>query len=303
MRTLCLFTVLMLVLLSVKEGFTKNTTLQSSKKGLVIPYWPRHRCGDFQAFSTVSWWYNYHTHNDPRQCNDEGYKWWCKCPEGSVHKCLPDAEDNLHFVPMIQGVPGYGRHPNWSEPHVEEWYYHLLGYNEPNQPDQANIPPEKAAQEWIKLEKEHPDKVLIAPATGHADTEWFDAFWDHCQELGCRIDFLATHMYDGDADIVMSTLEEYSRRYGNKKIWFTEFAKKKTHSEEEIVAFIEDVLPRLEAAPFVFRYSWFVSRYYPDADMTDPWFWLDPINSLLEFESSELTAVGRAYDVPYHLMI
>ena len=49
MRTLCLFTVLMLVLLSVKEGFTKNTTLQSSKKGLVIPYWPRHRCGDFQV--------------------------------------------------------------------------------------------------------------------------------------------------------------------------------------------------------------------------------------------------------------
>ena len=35
---------------------------RSRKKGLVIPYWPRHMCGDFDAFETVSWWYNYHTY-------------------------------------------------------------------------------------------------------------------------------------------------------------------------------------------------------------------------------------------------
>ena len=37
---------------------------RSSKKGLVIPHWPRHRCGDFEAFTTTSWWYNYHTYEN-----------------------------------------------------------------------------------------------------------------------------------------------------------------------------------------------------------------------------------------------
>ena len=36
----------------------------------------------------------------------------------------------------------------------------------------------------------------MSPATGHADTEWFDQFWAECALLGCRFDFLATHFYD-----------------------------------------------------------------------------------------------------------
>ena len=43
-------------------------------------------------------------------------------------------------------------------------------------------------------------------------------------------------------------------------------------------------------------------RYYEEEDMSGDW-WLDPINSLLQFDSSELTAVGRAYDVPYHELV
>ena len=66
-----------------------------------------------------------------------------------------------------------------------------------------------------------------------------------CEELGCRIDYLATHDYEGNANHVMNRLEMlYNRwadwwftrfhkkrfwwrsynRYG-KKIWLTEFAK------------------------------------------------------------------------------
>jgi len=292
-----------LACLLAAEAVSNST--QSKKKGLVIPYWPRHRCGDFEAFSTVGWWYNYHSHKDPTWLNDGENKWWCNCPEGSEHACLPQQEAHQNFQPMIVGIPGHGLHPDWDEPSIEDWYSFILGYNEPNQPDQANIPPRKAAEEWILLQEKYPDKLLVSPATGHADTEWFDAFWEACQELGCRIDYLATHMYDGDADLVMETLEAYSKRYGNKKIWFTEFAKKCTHSEEEIVAFIEDLLPRLEAAPFVFRYAWWYTRYYPGPvdEETNPWFWLDPVNSLLEDEASVLTAVGRAYDFPYHLYV
>ena len=32
-------------------------------------------------------------------------------------------------------------------------------------------------------------------------------------------------------------------------------------------------------------------------------FWIDPVNSLLKFNSPELSNVGRAYNKPYHLDI
>ena len=41
---------------------------------------------------------------------------------------------------------------------------------------------------------------MVSPATGHVDTEWFDVFWAECQKLGCRIDYLATHLYRGTPD-------------------------------------------------------------------------------------------------------
>ena len=41
---------------------TSDFFRRSFKKGLVIPSWPRHICHDFEAFSTPTWWYNYHTY-------------------------------------------------------------------------------------------------------------------------------------------------------------------------------------------------------------------------------------------------
>ena len=29
-------------------------------------------------------------------------------------------------------------------------------------------------------------QILVAPAMGHADTEWFDDFYRACEQLGCR---------------------------------------------------------------------------------------------------------------------
>ena len=43
---------------------TFSTFSRSSKKGLVVPHWPRHHCHDFEAFTTASWWYNYHTYEN-----------------------------------------------------------------------------------------------------------------------------------------------------------------------------------------------------------------------------------------------
>ena len=52
--------------------------------------------------------------------------------------------------------------------------------------------------QWTILlcfQERYPDKTLVAPATGNADTEWFDQFMVECELLGCRFDYLATHRY------------------------------------------------------------------------------------------------------------
>ena len=72
------------------------------------------------------------------------------------------------------------------------------------------------------------------------------------------------------------------------------------HDEENIINYIEELLPLLEHSDFIHKYSWFISRYYEEYDDSG-WFWLDPINSLLEQNTSRLTNIGKAYNKPYHL--
>jgi len=281
--------------LLVPLAFGGNAT-RSSKKGLVIPPGVNHHCGDFAAFKTISWWYHYKTHPDIHDIKPT----WCTCPEdGNTDSCLPDSSQELDFVPMIWGVNGYGHQPNLNYDNVTEEGRYLLGYNEPNKEDQSGMPPQVAAEAWIELQEKYPDKLLVSPATAGANKPWMDEFWDRCKALGCRIDYIATHKYSGDTDQVMSILEEYSRRYDNTPLWLTEFAVNNEHDPAVITAYVEEVLPRLEAADFIYRYSWFISRHTPKHEETGNW-WMDSANGLLEYEASKLTAVGRAYDVAYH---
>ena len=68
--------------------------------------------------------------------------WWCKCENGSPHgdpACFPDNPKDIVFIPQVRGIPGQGRHPNDTFPDVADRYDTVLAYNEPNQPDQADI--------------------------------------------------------------------------------------------------------------------------------------------------------------------
>ena len=89
----------------------------------------------------------------------------------------------------------------------------ILGFNEPNQPDHANMSPLEAALAWVEVQEKYPDRELVSPATGHVDTEWFDQFMVECELLGCRFDYLATHWYGNaqgvSADYTISVREVF----------------------------------------------------------------------------------------------
>ena len=72
-----------------------------------------------------------------------------------------------------------------------------------------------------------------------------DPFMEACELLDCKIDYLATHQYPrvGEEQKTMDRLKAFSERYGGRKIWFTEFALRNTHDEDEVISFIEKFLP------------------------------------------------------------
>ena len=67
-----------------------------------------------------------------------------------------------------------------------------------------------------------------------------------------------------------------------------------------ILIFLQNIVPRLEAADFVYKYSWFITRYIEDIVLTehkdeDDWY-LDSVNSLFVGETQELSRVGNLYN-------
>ena len=159
-----LFTLLFYV---INPSNGQEEVTKSPKKGLVIPYWPQHRCGDFDAFTTVSWYYNYHTLKDPWELGEDYLPKWCYCADEpwvepkNRSLCFP-SDPEVYFVPMIYSVEPYGNRerPEYYEyPPLEEWMGQLIGFNEPNGDGPGAMPPEFAAEQWRRLQDEYPDKV------------------------------------------------------------------------------------------------------------------------------------------------
>ena len=169
---------------------------------------------------------------------------------------------------------------------------YFLGFNEPNHPNQANMTPQEAAIHWKTIESKAHGKILVSPAVAHCSHcnmdpfAWLDSFFQHCPD--CRVDHIATHDYHCHADDTMNYLKKLWERY-HKPIWLTEFACPGNHGTSTQLAYMKDILPRLEAADYVYRYSWFVSRRTGNAYTTTH-------VSLLHQHSSSLTTIGQYYN-------
>merc|ERR1712179_321046 len=143
LQPLCVMKVNIFSLVLVGVALSSSTSKASKKKGLCIPPGKNFHCGDLEAFSHVSWWYNWHT--QPNHVDED------KCTCDTAPDCGPEP-DQPAFVPKI-------------------WGY-------------------------------------------HEDNPW----------------------HDDESDPV---------------------AKK---SLQEVEDFVKEIIPRLEEADFVFRYSWFITR-------------------------------------------
>lgn len=146
----------------------------------------------------------------------------------------------------------------------EEKINYLLGFNEPDGKNQANMTVDEAIAKWPLLEKI--GVPLGSPATVNPTNDWMKEFMSSAEEKGLRVDFVTVHSYGGtNAEAFLKKLEEVYDLF-NKPIWITEFGcgdweantpEENRHSTEAVLGFMQAVLPELEELDYVHRYAWF----------------------------------------------
>jgi len=227
----------------------------------------------------VAWWYN-----------------WAFVPDDGVRDVFGSI--GLEYVPMVWGA-------NVDTLQVQQRILPgaatLLGFNEPNFHEQANMPATEAAARWPQVQAvaDANGLRLVSPAVnfcggGCHDTDPFaylDDFFASCD--GCRVDAIGVHLYVGckgengnHAQWMINHLKTFEARFPHP-IWLTEFACDDAKSPEDQRAFLVDAVAYLESDPRIERYAWFAGRADNVAHV-----------DLLGVDG-QLTALGRAYvDAP-----
>jgi hypothetical protein len=138
---------------------------------------------------------------------------------------------------------------------------HLFSFNEPDLSSQANMAVSVAAQAYMDYMQPFAGKVKLgAPAVtnggGSTGLTYLSNFFAACQ--GCTIDFIVVHWYDSATNFAYfkGHVEQAYQTGGNRPVWITEFAASGTPDEQN--AFLEVVIPWLDAQPYVERYAYFM---------------------------------------------
>lgn len=206
-----------------------------------------------------------------------------------------DMPAGAEFVPMDWGY--YGDKDNqlvkWlarvkAQPNVHA----LLGFNEPDHKDQANLTVDKALEGWPYLMQT--GLPLGSPAAANDDGPWMQQFMQAAAAKHYRIDFICVHWYGG-ADSA-SFLGYLARIYGmyHLPLWVTEFAPADWSAgpghpsritPEQTANFMRAVLPAMDKRDYVQRYAWFSGSQGDN-----------PLGSAALFNADgSLTDLGRLY--------
>ncbi|WP_431930497.1 glycoside hydrolase family protein [Micromonospora sp. RP3T] len=176
-----------------------------------------------------------------------------------------DVPAQAEFVPMIWGA---GAVNDGELDSARRSGTTLLGFNEPDLPQQANMSVEQALTLWPRLERT--GMRLGSPAVafgGEVPGGWLDRFLSGARQRGMRVDFIALHWYGSDfgpaaPQHLMNYVRAVHERYG-LPVWVTEFSltnftgHPRYPSAGQLTEFVREATARLQAAPYVERYALF----------------------------------------------
>lgn len=185
------------------------------------------------------------------------------------------SEKGIEFIPQAWGAYDENKLRAYYKAHPNDRY--LLGFNEPNFPDQAAMLPAEAAEKWHSLEAlaKELNLILVGPAMNYAGSplkdgkvwnpfDWMDAFIAAYKEkygTEPHYDYTAVHAYMDRADAMMDFVDKFYNKYG-KKVWLTEFCawENANLTAEQQQEYMIGKLKALETSDHVYRYAWFKAR-------------------------------------------
>lgn len=240
-----------------------------SKKGVGIPNEAKVISQDMGA----SWYYN-----------------WSSKPDLRV-------KSDLTFVPMIWS--GYPEGINWLGNPENRKYRTVLGYNEPDRSDQANMTPAVAAANQTYFSSSGLRIGSPAVSTFPTGSGWFK---EYAEQVNMdEIDFIAFHCYpgwtDGKAEAFLKDLDRVYETY-HKPIWITELAIARWDGDflwfngkdegynQKVREFMQNLIKGLEEREYVERYAW------QQFDLYD---WAGGSSCLYDQYTGILTTLGSLY--------
>jgi hypothetical protein len=198
------------------------------------------------------------------------------------------------FVPMIWGHTGSEQTAAGIASAVTSFvghgYQNVLGFNEPDNSSQSNIPVATAISLWPSFR----NSAIRVGSPGTAANAspgqaWFKDFMTRLNaDSSLQADFLAVHWYGwnvGSCDAKASQLESYIKWAegfaGNRPIWITEWGclNQSAPDAQTVVSFYQAAVAMFAKHPRIERYSWY------------PW----ATNCGLVNKDGSLTALGTAY--------
>jgi hypothetical protein len=212
---------------------------------------------------------------------------------------IPQQPENIEFLPMIWGAWGAAAVQRKIERDILPEYragrvQRFLGFNEPDHPNQSNMLVDSAVEFWPILEGAQ--IPLASPSVAHGTGEWMQTFMSRADNECLRMEYIGIHWYGGaDAPTFKEKMREIFELYdGKRPLLITEFApadwtatvpENNIYSQAQILAFMKEVLPWLEAQDWISGYAWFPFKPSFPAGST----------SALFDEAGNLTKLGEYY--------
>jgi hypothetical protein len=187
----------------------------------------------------------------------------------------PVVPSTLAFVPMVWG-PGSvtdstiaalrrgARAGRFSQ---------LLGFNEPDRADQANMSPEQAIALWPKLEAT--GLRLGSPAPADPWNGWLRKFMALAAQHNRRVDFIALHFYQDftNPNAIYDLKGQLGALYQqyHKPIWITELGaiawggNLEAPTDALADSYMSRAVTMLDGLRYVERYAWFADNCSSDA--------------------------------------
>lgn len=185
----------------------------------------------------------------------------------------------LNYVPILQGLMSYWT-DGWNsaaQASLDSGSTHLLSFNEPDNPNEANIDPQTAISGYktymmpfagnssIKLGAPAVSNNGSLEATGDYGLSWLATFLAGSQSAGYQIDVVPIHWYANcnatSLAVQVNAAYKLAQHYGftDAKVWITEFGISDGSSDADISSFLQEIMPWLDSQDYVERYSYFMA--------------------------------------------